>query len=325
MKIVKCTFVIGLSICILGLMGCGSKPVQKEPIRIAINVWPGYAHAYLAQEKGFFEKNNVEVELILEESISESLRLFTNGEVDGCFNVFADIIIANAKGIPAKVVCIMDYSDTGDVIIGKPDIQSLAGLNGKTVSFEGINSFSHIFVLRALEKAGIHESDIRFENINASDVLTALEENRIDAGHTWEPAKSQALKKGYKILAKAGDNPGIITDILMFTPKIIEERPDEIRAIVKSLFEAQDYLKDYRDEAVKIMANKMGMSNEEMIAGIEGVYQPNLKENSELLTTSLYTTGELIADFYLKRGQLSHTMEIKDIVEPKFVAELANQ
>ena len=325
MKIVKCTFVIGLSICILGLMGCGSKPVQKEPIRIAINVWPGYAHAYLAQEKGLFEKNNVEVELILEESISESYELFTNGEVDGCFGVFADTIMNNAKGIPAKVVCIMDYSDTGDVIIGKPDIQSLAGLNGKTVSFEGINSFSHIFVLRALEKAGIHESDVRFENINASDVLTALVENRIDAGHTWEPTTSRALEKGYKILAKAGDYPGIITDILSFTPKIIEERPDEIRAIVKSLFDARDYLKAHRDEAVKIMADEMGMSNEEMLSGLEGVYQPNLKENSELLTTSLYTTGELIADFYLKRGQLSHTREIKDIVEPKFVAELANQ
>jgi len=325
MKIVKCLFIIGLSICILTLTGCGGKPVQKEPIRIAVNVWPGQAHVYLAQEKGLFEKNNVEVELILKESITESSQLFTNGEVDGCFGVFADIIMINAKGIPAKVVYITDYCDAGDVIIGKPDIQSLAGLVGKTVSFEGINTFSHIFVLSALEKAGVHESDVRFENIKASDVLAALEENRIDAGHTWDPTKSQLLEKGYKILAKAGDYPGIITDILVFTPKVITERPDEIRAIVKSLFEALDYLKSHRDEAVKIMADKMGMSEEEMAAGIEGVYQMNLKENSELLTTSLCTTGELIVDFYLRRGQLSHAMEIKDIIEPKFIAELADK
>jgi NitT/TauT family transport system substrate-binding protein len=325
MKKVKCLFIIGLSICILALTGCESKPAQKEPIRIAINVWPGYAQAYLAQEKGLFEKNNVEVELILEKSITESSGLFTNGEVDGCFGVFADTIMMNTKGAPAKGVCIMDYSDTGDVIIGKPEIQSLDGLAGKTVSFEGVNSFSHIFVLSALEKAGVHESDVRFENINASDVLAALEENRIDAGHTWEPTKSQALKKGYKILATTGDYPGIITDVLVFTPKIIEEKPDEIRAIVKSLFEAQDYLKEHRDEAVKIMADKMGMSTEEMAAGLEGVYQPNLKENLELLTASLYTTGEMIVDFYLKRGQLSHTVEMKDIIEPKFITELANK
>ncbi|MFC1928362.1 ABC transporter substrate-binding protein [Chloroflexota bacterium] len=325
MKVVNCLFIIGLSICILGLTGCGSKPVQKEPISIAVNVWTGQAHVYLAQEKGIFEKNNVEVKLISVESITESSQLFTNGEVDGSFGVLTDTITFNAKGIPAKIVYITDYSDTGDVIIGKPDIQSLAELSGKTVSFEGVNSFSHIFVLNALEKAGVHESDVRFRNINAFDVPAALEENRIDAGHTWEPGKTQLLEKGYKILARAGDYPGIITDVLFFNTEIIEERPDEIGAIVKSLYEALDYLKDHRDESVKIMADKMGMSEEEMAAGLEGVYQPNAKESSEFLTTSLYTTGEMIADFYLKRGQLSHAVEIKDIIEPKFIAELANK
>jgi len=327
MQIIKCLFIIGLSVCILALTGCESKPAQKEPIKISINAWPGYAHAYIAQEKGFFKKNNVEVELILKESTPESLRLFTDGDVEGCFDIFADIIMINARGIPAKIVCIADFSDGGDVIIGKPEIQSLAGLKGKTVSFEGINTFSHIFVLNALEKAGVHEYDVRFEDINASDVLAALEEKRIDAGHTWEPTKSRALEKGYKILAKAGDYPCIITDVLIFTPKLIEERPDEIRAIVKSLFEARDYLNDHQDEALTIMADKMGMSKEEMAVGIKGVYQPNLRENLKLLaaTSSLYITGEGIIDFYIKRGQLSHAMDIKDIIEPKFIADLANK
>ncbi len=28
----------------------------KEPIKIAMNVWPGYAHAFIAQEKGFLKR-----------------------------------------------------------------------------------------------------------------------------------------------------------------------------------------------------------------------------------------------------------------------------
>jgi len=327
MQIIKCLFLIGLSVCILALTGCESKPAQKEPIKISINTCPAYAYCYIAQEKGFFEKNNVEVELILKESTPESLRLFTDGDVEGCFDIFSDIIMINARGIPAKIVCITGVSDGEDVIIGKPEIQSLAGLKGKTVSFEGVNTFSHVFVLNALEKAGVHEYDVKFEDINASDVLAALEEKRIDAGHTCEPTKSRALKKGYKILAKAGDYPGIITDVLVFTPKLIEERPDEIRAIVKSLFEAWDYLNEHQDEALTIMADKMGMSKEEMAVGIEGVYLPNLKENLELLTatSSLYISGEVIIDFYIKRGQLSRIMDIKDIIEPKFIADLGNK
>jgi hypothetical protein len=33
----------------------------------------------------------------------------------------------------------------------------------------------------------------------------------------------------------------------------------------------------------------------------------------------------MIVDFFIKHGQLSSTIEIKDISEPKFVKELANR
>jgi ABC-type nitrate/sulfonate/bicarbonate transport system substrate-binding protein len=93
------------------------------------------------------------------------------------------------------------------------------------------------------------------------------------------------------------------------------------------LFEAWDYLNEHQDEALTIMADKMGMSKEEMAVGIEDVYHPNLKENLELLTatSSLYISGEVIIDFYIKRGQLSRIMDIKDIIEPKFIADLGNK
>ncbi|GAG60774.1 unnamed protein product [marine sediment metagenome] len=138
--------------------------------------------------------NNVEVELILRENISESTELYRKGNADGLFNVFPDIIMLNSDGIHTKVVYIADRSETGDVIVGRPEFTSLADLKGKKVSFEGINSFSHLFVLKALEESGIEEYDVAFENVSAMGVLNALEENKIDVGHTWEPVTSEALK-----------------------------------------------------------------------------------------------------------------------------------
>lgn len=309
--------------------GC-SKTEEKRAIKISINVWPGYAHAFIAQEKGVFEKNGVEVELVLKKEITESATLYRDGEVDGVFTLVPDVVMFNSEGIGAKIVYVADYSDTGDVIIGKPEYSSLADLEDKTVSFEGINSFSHMFVLKALEKAGLTESNVRFENIPAHDVLTALEEGRIDAGHTWEPTKSQALRKGYKILGKAGDVPGIITDVLAFNSKIIKERPTDIQRIVKSILEARDFLYTNRDEALEIMSKAEEMSKEEMDQGIKGVHQPDLEENVEALKkskkkTSLYGSGESIAEFYLNRGQLSHMPNFDEIIESKFVNELAKK
>ncbi|MBF0477946.1 MAG: ABC transporter substrate-binding protein [Candidatus Omnitrophica bacterium] len=326
MRRIKSLYIFCLIMCIFTFAGCTNKSASKKPIKISLNVWPGYAIAYLAQEKGIFKKNNVAVELVLKESTAESLALFTDGDADGCLDIFMDAIMINAKGIPAIIVSLIDYSTSGDVIIGRPEIQSLSELKGKTVSFEGVNTFSHIFVVNALEKAGVEEDDLKFENINAHDVLSALDEKRIDAGHTWEPTKSRALKKGYKILAKAGDYPGMITDVLLFTPTMIKERPEDIQAIIKSLFEAQDYLNSHKEESILIMADKMKMSKEEMIAGLEGLYQLDLKENMTLLTTKITTldaAGKLIMEFYLNHGQLSKIIDIKNIVERKFIVELS--
>ena len=321
----KFPLVVLLITCLLLPAGCVSKPVPQKPIRIAINVWSGYAVAYLAQEKGFFKKNNVDVELVLRESTPESLALFTDGETDGCFDVFSDIIMLNARGISAQVVYIVDYSNEGDVIIGRPEIKALSELRGKTVGFEGIDTFSRIFVLNALEKARVEESDLRFSNVKAHDVLKALDAGDIDAGHTWEPTKSEALKKGYKILAKAGDYPGMITDVLVFNATVLKERPEDVFAIVRSLAEALEYQREHLEEAVTIMAEKMGMSEQEMASGLAGIYQPGLKEGLALLTGEdplFKDTGKKIFDFSIKRGQVSRFVEIDDMIDPKFVTEL---
>lgn len=315
----------------LAATGCAKQAVkERPPIKIAINQWAGYAHAFLAQEKGFFKKNGVNVELLFKKTTPDSMELFTSGEVSGCFDTIADIVLINSRGISAKVVCVLDYSGGGDVIIARPEIKSLSGLKDKTVSFEGVNTFSHLFVLKSLEKAALSEADLRFADINASGVLQALKDGRIDAGHTWEPTKSQALKEGYRILADAGDIPGIIIDVLAFNTEIIQERPDDIKRIIKSLFEARDYLKKDPVESIKIMARKMDMTEEEMKIGLEGIDQPDLKENLSLTTTttttttipSLYITAKMIIDFYLSRGQLSVIPEPGDIIEPKFIKEL---
>lgn len=311
------------------ISGCTeeNKTISQEPIKIAINVWPGYAHAFVAQEKGFFEKNGVEVELILKEEYSEAQELYTDGNTDGIFEVYVDTIFHNSEGISSKVVYVTDYSDTGDVIIGKPEYNSLADLKGKKIGIEGVNTFSHIFALSAAEKEGLVESEIQFESVFAGDVLTALEEGKIDAGHTWEPTTSEALEKGYKILGKAGDVPGIITDVLTFNSKIIKERPKEVEAIVKSLLEARNFVYTDREEALEIMSAAENIPKGEMNEGIEGVVHPNLKENMAAMkdteeTTSLYSSGRIISNFYISRGQLSSIPDFDKIIESKFIENI---
>jgi NitT/TauT family transport system substrate-binding protein len=324
----KMALMLAMLIFALLFAGCasGGQPPQgaeKTPIKIALNPWAGYAHAFVAKEKGMFEKNGAYVELIYVEDYSEMQRMYDNGEIDGVFAVYPDAIYKSASGIGAKLVYVADYSETADSIVGKMELDSLAGLKGKKVSVDSINSFSHMFVLKALEKAGLGEGEVQFEVVPAQDVPAALESGRIDAGHTWEPFKSTVLANGYKVLANAKDTPGVIVDVLLIKPRMIEDRPEEVKALVKSLFEARSFVLTNRNEALEIMARNEKTSVEDMAAGLAGIHQPDVAENiaamSKANSDSLYASGDYIIEFYLDRGQISKRPDLNEIIEPKFV------
>jgi NitT/TauT family transport system substrate-binding protein len=297
---------------------------NRKPLRIGINVWSGYAHAFVAQQKGFFKDNGVEVKLVLFKELSQAVEAYKKGELDGLFDVFTNTIVESVEGYPRKVVYVSDYSQSGDVIVGRSEFTSLADLKSKTVSFEKLNSFSHIFVLKALKNMGLDESTVKFKKVSAHNVLTALESGSIDAGHTWEPVLSKALSKGYKVLATAGDIPGIITDVLSFKATVIKARKDDIQAVVKSLFAARYYVLHNWDESIKIMATAEGMSIEEMASGLAGVFQPDIAGNITALTpsnksTSLYSSGDFINRFLMNRGQLDHIIDLDEVIDARFV------
>jgi len=296
----------------------------KTPIKIAINEWLGYANAFIAQEKGFFESKGLDVELVFDRDYTTSQQRFIDGEVSGVFEVLSDTMFKNTQGISSKVVYIMDYSESGDVIVGSTN--SVEGLMGQTIGIEGVNTFSHIFALKTIESYGMSEADVFFKKVTAQDVVKKIDDGTILAGHTWEPSKSEAIKKGYNILSQAGDFPFLITDVLVFNQNIINERPDDILKIVESMVEAQQFQKSNLDESLRIMAEAENVSVESMAIGLEGVFVTDLNENLKVLNPSnniiLKNVLDEIGKYYFERGQITYIPEFDEIVEPRFVNEL---
>jgi len=305
----------------------GNSVIDRTSIRIVTNPWSGSAHAFIAEKKGIFSKNGVEVQLILVKTQSEAVAKYESGGAEGIFDIFLNTIGQIAKGIHSKVVYVIDYSLSGDVIVGRPELSSLADLKNRTVSFEGFNSFSHIYVLKALETVGLDESTVRFKMVPATEIIAALEQRRIDAGHTWQPTSGRALEKGYKILSRAGDIPGIITDVLSFHTKVVEQQAEQVRSIVKSLLEAQKYVEAHPEESLRIMAAATGMTVKEIAIGLDGIKKLNLVDNQFALShpddpRSLYNSGKFIIQFLLNRGQLMEIPNLNEIIDDSMLRSL---
>ncbi len=309
---------------IVGLLAISTfKPHQEqEPIKLAISLWSGDSHAFIAQELGIFKKNGVDVQLIYSINYPDALTAYQNQNVDGFFGTITDAIYYDAVLYPSKVIYVTDYSDTADVIVG--NIKSLDEIKGKTISVENINSYSHIFVLAALEKYGLTEDDVFFKSIPAYQVADALIDGTIDAGHTWEPTTTDALNHGYNVVFSAGQMPGIITSAVTINENVIEKRPNDVKNIVKSLVEAQEYRDLHREKALEIMSRAQNVPISDLEKGFVGIHTMDLAGNYNAFYNSTETkeSFEFISNFYLKRGQISEIPKFDDIMEGKFIKEL---
>jgi NitT/TauT family transport system substrate-binding protein len=302
----------------------------KKPITLGMGIWIPNFLAYVAQEKGYFKKNNVDVNVKLFPLYDEALNAYANGDLDGFFGVYSDIIIQESSGINTNVVYNIDTSNTAGAIVGKGN--SLSDVKGKKLGVDGINSFSHLFVLKSLEKIGLTEGDVQFVNVPILNVTSALQKGQIFAGHIYEPFKSDAVKKGYKILSTGADVPGIITTVLAFHSDIVQQRPHDIQNIIKSMIEAKaDYDKN-KEQDVSIMALKSGLNKDQIVEGINKANLLSLESNiqnsmnkSSSNITSLYVSGNDIAKFYAERGVISEYTNVDDLVEPQFVTALVKE
>jgi len=298
---------------------------QNNSVKITMHKWPGYTHSYIAQEKGFFEDEGVNVELVLIENIDDSLQYFKAGKADAAFGLQSDAMLLSAEGVQLKIVYIADFSNGGDVLVSKLDIKTIMDLKGKTVSIDKLNSFNHIFLVELLRINGLEESDLKIIPIIASEVPDALKSGLIDAGQTWEPYQSHAIANGYRLLATSADAPGIITDVLMFHSKFVEERPDDIKKVLRGLFRALEFRNTNENESYYIMSNAFEMSPASLKVTIEGNIFPNLKENNEAFTdsgqpTSLYTSGKIISDFFIEKGVFSEPINTDKILATEIVS-----
>lgn len=299
-----------------------------EPLRLTQHLWPGYYHSYIAKEQGFLRDEGVNLEITLVEDIDANLQAFVDGKADVAFGLQSDAYLLASQGVPLKIVYIADFSNGGDVIISKPGIRNVAGLRGKTVSVDKLNSFNHVFLAELLRLNGLTEEEVNIIPVIASEVPAALLEGRIDAGQTWEPYKSEALAAGNRLLATTADAPGIVTDVLMVKTDVLKEREEEVRGLVKALLSALEFRQREEAVAYAIMSEATGVppgALKDVIQG--GNIFPNLEENKQSFVkttqpTSLYRSGKFISDFFIKHRVVDKPIDLEAIHAPEIINSL---
>ncbi|MDO5388405.1 MAG: ABC transporter substrate-binding protein [Clostridia bacterium] len=318
----------------VGMAGCGGSgengetASNGEEITLGTTSWPTNMFFYLAEEKGFFEENGVNVSIQDFSSTTESTNAFVGGKLDFCTFASSETISPFFQGADMSVVLETDKSNGCEGLVATSDIKSVADLKGKTVATQ-LYSVDHMFLLTLLEENGMTEDDINIVDMSIQESGNAFVAGQCDAACIWDPYFSQAKAAGGTELFSSADNPDLITDVLCASKELCSSNPKAVKGVIQGFFDAVDYWKANPDEANAFMGEKLGVDGEEFANEVAGLIISDPESCKEAFTKADdYSywgyTQNTIRDFMYKLGVLdSNEKDCGELIDSSFINEIA--
>ncbi len=254
--------------------------LHADPIKIGYSDWPGYTVLEVAKQKGWFKDAGLDVELVWFDYLP-SLDAFSANKIDAVCVVGSDALVTGATGGKSKIIALLDYSDGSDMIVGAPGVSSVKDLKGKKIGIE-VTLVEHMLLLQALKNNGMKQSDVELVNTPTNDTPQVLGSGKVSAIGAWYPISGQALKAvaGSKPLFTSAEAKGLIYDVLAVNPTSYAKHKEDWSKIAGIYYKCVDYLKDSKttDDAVTIMAAKVGANAEDYAKNIPGTHFLTLAE-----------------------------------------------
>jgi NitT/TauT family transport system substrate-binding protein len=306
----------------LVVTAAASQVVDAKPLRIGYAIWVGFGPLFVAQEKGFFAQEGLEVELI-DMALPEALHAgLLAGQIDVGSGTIDDMLPTFDPEQPYVCVMGIDESLGADGIIANKDIRSIADLKGKLVAFNQ-RTVSQFFLHVLLREAGLSEADIETVDLSHEDAGNAFLMREVDAAVTWEPWLTQGEQSEHgHLLADSSQTPGLIVDCLLVKPEILDARLPEFRALARAWDAAVRYVEEHPDEANAIMAQSVGGWLEDAVVFAEtlkGVRYYDSARNREYFGTperpgQIYETSQYAIDFWRSLGALQADITPADVI-----------
>ena len=236
------------------------QPAAQETTRLRMGLLPilDVLPFYVAQEAGYFDEANLEVELVPVSSALERDQLLLAGEIDGMLNDLISTGIFNQDKVRIQVVAQARraYPEAPQFrILAAPgsEIISVADLAGVEIGISE-NSIIYYIAQRIMEDAGLTVDDMRFRpEPNIPVRFQLLMEGALQAACLPDPLAQAAIENGAILVA---DDTALIEQefsqsVLSFRTEVIEDSPEAVEAFLsvwmRAAAEVNAAPDDYRD------------------------------------------------------------------------------
>lgn len=229
---------------------------------------------WMAQEKGFMEREGVKLTFATTNGSVEQIRDFYAGKYDVISTAF-DNIVAYAEGQsdiplpgPFDMFAFMGGHGGMNTLMVRPEIKGYADIKGKTVAVDALKSGYGIVLYQILKDRGGLEFDRDYKAISVGNTDKRLEAMRADkavAAIIGSPQDMAVEREGYRMLADAAQELGAYQGTAFVTRRpYAAEKEADLVAFARAMSKAQDHVFANKADAIEVLKkNAKGLTDAE--------------------------------------------------------------
>lgn len=255
---------------LLLVTGCrDSRSIPMENGRPQITIMVGglekviYLPAMLTQQLGNFERNDIDVQLLGEQSGANAETAMLTGDVQGVVGFYDHTIDLQAKDQCIKTV--VQFADVpGEVeLVSKEDagtIHSPADFKGKNLGVTSLGSSTDFLTQGLAGQAGLSTSDYTRVKVGAGQTFIAgMNHDGIDAGMTTDPTVAKMVSSGdAQILIDMRNEEGTRAALgglypaasLYMRCETVESHPDIVQKLANAFVQTLQWIDTHSPEEI---------------------------------------------------------------------------
>jgi NitT/TauT family transport system substrate-binding protein len=277
-------------------------------------VWLGDLPLYIAQEKGFYKKHDVEADFITFRGGGELASALVGGSVDIAVAALDHAIKMREKGLDVVSVLVIQDKLGFTMFARKGSgIKTVADLKGKVLGTSAPGSASDNYMRYLVAKAGLDPvKDVTLVASGNEGRIAALKQGAVQGAAFSEPGTSVVLSEGFGEVLHDGTQWEYPFTVAMVKRDFLAKNRETVKAFVEATLEGARLLRANPAEAEAVAVKLFGKADPNVIRQATRNYLPTFSQTGAFSEKSVKFAMELLVD-------------TKTIKEPVPIAPLLDQ
>jgi len=318
-SILVCVIVVSLTFVAIKLARQTPQATQAKCFTVSKAWWPVWDTFQIGVNQQEKTKQSFKTTFNQTKDYGPALEEFKKANVDASTLTIYEAIQAASHGADIKIVLLLDYTIGSDGVVAKEQIQSLQDLKGKRIGIE-IGTIAHFTVLKALEQAGLDQTEVELVNLGTEALQTAFINNKIDAAGIYEPYMSNMARNGNgHIVFSSKEIPRAICDVLFVKESVTRQHPEAIDHWINAWDRALAFKRSEPENYLRTLNELNGTSVSDLRESFNGIFFTDMMENKIAFGTSqqpgylLESLKEMEA-FMLEQGVIQQHLDLQSLI-----------